>query len=71
MFLPDGEDPDSLVRKEGKARFSERIGGAISAAEYLFQGLGKGLDLNSDGWPGTPGGSGAAVHSNDSGRRVA
>jgi DNA primase len=47
MFLPDGEDPDSLVRKEGKARFLERMGGAISAAEYLFQGLGRGLDLNS------------------------
>ena len=47
MFLPDGEDPDTLVRKEGKARFVERIGGAISAAEYLFQGLSKGLDLNT------------------------
>ncbi len=47
MFLPDNEDPDSLVRKEGKARFSERIAGAISAAEYLFQGLGRGLDLNT------------------------
>ena len=47
MFLPDGEDPDSLVRKEGKARFLERMGGAISAAEYLFQGLGRGLDLNA------------------------
>ncbi len=47
MFLPDGEDPDSLVRKEGKARFLERMGGAISAAEYLFQGLGRGLDLNT------------------------
>jgi DNA primase len=47
MFLPDGEDPDSLVRKEGKARFVARIGSAISAAEYLLQGLGRGLDLNS------------------------
>jgi DNA primase len=47
MFLPDGEDPDSLVRKEGKTRFSERMAGAISAAEYLFQRLGQGLDLNS------------------------
>jgi DNA primase len=35
------------VRKEGKARFLERMGGAISAAEYLFQGLGRGLDLNA------------------------
>ena len=47
MFLPDGEDPDTLVRKEGKARFVERIAGAISAAEYLFQGLGRGLDLST------------------------
>ncbi len=47
MFLPDGEDPDSLVRKEGKARFSERVAGAVSAAEYLFQGLARGLDLST------------------------
>lgn len=47
MFLPDGEDPDSLVRKEGKVQFLERMRGAISAAEYLFQGLGRGLDLNT------------------------
>ncbi len=47
MFLPEGEDPDSLVRKEGKARFLERMRGAISASEYLFQGLERGLDLNT------------------------
>jgi DNA primase len=46
MFLPDGEDPDSLVRKEGKAQFLQRMTGAISAAEYLFQRLGQGLDLS-------------------------
>jgi len=47
VFLPDGEDPDSLVRKEGKERFAERIGGAIGAAEYLFQRLSVGLDLST------------------------
>jgi DNA primase len=47
MFLPDGEDPDSLVRKEGKPQFMRRMSGAISAAEYLFQRLGQGLDLSS------------------------
>ncbi|MBI2787004.1 MAG: DNA primase [Legionella longbeachae] len=25
MFLPDGQDPDSLIRKEGKEQFSNRI----------------------------------------------
>ena len=47
VFLPDGEDPDSLVRKEGKELFAERIGGAIGAAEYLFQRLSIGLDLST------------------------
>jgi DNA primase len=45
MFLPDGEDPDTLVRKEGKAGFETRIGGAVSAAEYLFERLSRGVDL--------------------------
>ncbi|HET6473189.1 MAG TPA: DNA primase [Pseudomonadales bacterium] len=47
VFLPDGEDPDSLVRKEGKERFAERVGGAVGAAEYLFQHLSIGLDLTT------------------------
>ncbi len=25
LFLPDGEDPDSMVRKEGKERFEARL----------------------------------------------
>jgi DNA primase len=47
MFLPDGEDPDTLVRKEGKSQFMQRMSGAISATEYLFQRLGQGLDLTA------------------------
>jgi DNA primase len=47
VFLPEGEDPDSLVRREGKAAFEARISGAVSAAEYLFQRLSQGLDLTT------------------------
>ncbi len=46
MFLPDGEDPDSLIRKEGKGAFLERIKGASPAIEYLFAELSSGLDLH-------------------------
>jgi DNA primase len=45
MFLPDGEDPDSLVRKEGKRAFLERTGDAAPAIEYLFSELSAGLDV--------------------------
>ena len=45
MFLPDGEDPDSLVGKEGKDGFLQRAAGGVSALDYLFDELGKGLDL--------------------------
>ena len=44
MFLPDGEDPDSLVRKEGKRAFLERVADAAPAIEYLFSELSAGLD---------------------------
>ncbi|MXX30360.1 MAG: DNA primase [Gammaproteobacteria bacterium] len=45
MFLPDGEDPDSLVRQKGADDFRRRIGGATPAIEYLFTELTEGLDL--------------------------
>ncbi|MEQ9451346.1 MAG: DNA primase [Pseudomonadales bacterium] len=47
MFLPDGEDPDSLIRSRGKQGFNEFIGNAIPALEFLVQRLSQGLDLNS------------------------
>lgn len=46
MFLPDGEDPDSLVNSEGKDGFLQRAAGGVSALDYLFDTLGKGLDLS-------------------------
>ena len=45
MFLPDGEDPDSMVRAEGKSAFERRVSAASPALEYLFAQLSQGLDL--------------------------
>jgi DNA primase len=47
VFLPEREDPDSLVRREGRPSFEARIEGAVSAAEYLFQRLSRGIDLGT------------------------
>jgi DNA primase len=50
LFLPDGEDPDSLVQKDGQAAFEERINQATPLSDYLFEQVSEGLDLaSSDG----------------------
>ncbi len=47
LFLPEGEDPDSLVRKQGAAAFEQLLNAAQPLADYLFDSAGEGLDLNS------------------------
>jgi DNA primase len=47
MFVPDGDDPDSLIRKEGKDKFELRLEQAISLDEYFFSHLESELDLGS------------------------
>ncbi len=47
LFLPDGEDPDTLVRKLGKAQFEALIDAAAPLEQHLFDSLSTGLDLNS------------------------
>jgi DNA primase len=47
MFLPEGEDPDSLVRARGKGAFLELAAAAEPAIEYLFSRLAEGLDLRN------------------------
>ncbi|EGQ7947237.1 DNA primase [Vibrio parahaemolyticus] len=39
LFLPDGEDPDSYVRKYGKAAFEQQIEQATPLSSYLFDNL--------------------------------
>lgn len=45
LFLPQGEDPDTLVRKEGAGLFEQRVGQALPLAEYMLRYLQQGLDL--------------------------
>jgi len=45
MFLPEGDDPDSLVGKEGREAFEARLGGALPLSEYLVEQLASQVDL--------------------------
>lgn len=47
MFLPDGEDPDTLVRKEQKAGFESRVAGAASFSDYFFGELVERVDIST------------------------
>lgn len=47
MFLPDGEDPDSLIQKEGKEAFEERIRHALPLIELIFQNEKDQVDFES------------------------
>ncbi len=47
MFLPDGEDPDSLVQKEGKEAFEARIEAAAPLSTYLYEHLAQQVDMSS------------------------
>jgi DNA primase len=47
LFLPDGEDPDTLVRREGEAAFSERVTQALPLSEFFFRQLSEEADLSS------------------------
>ncbi|MFT5720646.1 MAG: DNA primase [Motiliproteus sp.] len=47
LFLPDGEDPDSMVRNEGAEAFKQRIESSLPLSEFLFESLSQGIDLSS------------------------
>ena len=45
LFLPDGEDPDSIVRKEGAAGFDARLAQAMPLSEFFYAELSKDVNL--------------------------
>jgi DNA primase len=45
MLLPQGEDPDTLIRQEGLEIFSKRIISTQTLSDYFFDHLTKKLDL--------------------------
>src|SRR5690554_2658553 len=47
LFLPDGEDPDSLVRKEGKPAFEQRLNNAVHLPEFLFSFVKEQVDFDT------------------------
>lgn len=49
LFLPDGEDPDSLVQKIGKTQFEQKISDAPALGEFLLSECAKKFDLRSIG----------------------
>lgn len=48
VFLPDGEDPDSLVRNEGKAALETLFDEAQSLPDFLFARLSQDITGHSD-----------------------
>ncbi len=47
LFLPQGEDPDSLVRRIGASDFIRLVDKATPLEDYLFDAQTEGLDLSS------------------------
>lgn len=47
MFLPDGEDPDSMVRKVGQEAFTQQVQEATPLFEFLLDHLASQVDLDS------------------------
>ncbi len=47
LFLPDGHDPDTLVREEGKEAFEARLAGAMPLSEYLIRELSSRVETGS------------------------
>ena len=45
LFLPEGEDPDTLVRKEGRDGFEARLKGATPLSEYFFTQLSQDINV--------------------------
>ncbi len=47
LFLPDGEDPDTIVRKEGAAAFDERLKQATPLSQFFFDELTREINLGT------------------------
>ena len=47
LFVPEGEDPDSLVRAEGQDGFDARLAGATPLSEFFFDTFGEDINLGT------------------------
>jgi DNA primase len=50
LFLPEGEDPDTMVRSGGAEHFQQLVANAQPLETFLFESLAEGIDIgNMDG----------------------
>ncbi len=49
LFLPDGEDPDTIVSESGAAGFNDRLAQRVPIIDYLYEHLAEGIDITSIG----------------------
>ena len=47
LFLPEGEDPDSLIRQENQARFEQRIAAAVTLSSFFYEYLQRQVDTQT------------------------
>jgi len=47
LFLPDGEDPDTIVRKEGADAFDARLKQGTPLSQFFFDELGREINLGT------------------------
>jgi DNA primase len=45
LFLPEGEDPDTIVRQEGRAGFEARVAQALPLSEYFYSELSRDVNM--------------------------
>lgn len=48
LLLPEGEDPDSVVRDKGKEAFEQALTQAKPFTDYFFEHLQEGIDVSTD-----------------------
>ena len=47
LFLPEGHDPDTMVRETGAERFRDRLAEAQPLSQFLFATAGEGIDTST------------------------
>jgi DNA primase len=47
LFLPDGEDPDTMVKQEGKEAFEQRVSAAMPLSQFLLDTMASQVDMTA------------------------
>ncbi len=47
LFLPEADDPDSYIRREGREGFEARFKDCLTLSQFLFKELTRGFDLST------------------------